>query len=122
MSTHPNTILCAAFTTDDLPNKTYRAILSEVPNPHDYDLPDLNIPIGDNEYHTLLYNQYDTELQITAKQGQIIVYDFVTYGYGETIEFYELLKRKEELEMWANDICIRHRCSKVEFFVTANYW
>lgn len=53
--------------------------------------------------------------------GDIIVYDMVTYGYGELIEWDKLVKQKEELEAWAKIMCEKFNCS-YKIFVTANYW
>jgi len=45
MSTHPNVILMAVLKPDDLSRKTMRDIIGDVGD---------DIPIGDNEYHTII--------------------------------------------------------------------
>ena len=59
--------------------------------------------------------------QISASEGDIVVFDMVTYGYGDKILFDELVRRKDALEQWAKNVCKEFKCS-YKFFVTANYW
>ena len=58
---------------------------------------------------------------MSADEGDIVFMDFVTYGYGETIIWDELEKKKEELEKWSKIVCSKHNCS-YKIFITANYW
>jgi len=120
MSTHPNVLLVLQLLPDDLPMKTYRAILKDngVDNP-EYDL----IRIEDDGYgykHQVMENDYDEEMQLAAAPGSIVVYDMVTYGYGETIAWSDLEKRKNALEKWAILTCQKHQCGEYKIFVTAN--
>jgi hypothetical protein len=116
MSTHPNAILMAVFTPDDLARKTYRSILDEP------EAKDDNIKLGDENYRVeLMEDSYHEDWQISAKEGDIIVFNLMTYGYGERLEWVKVEAQKKRLEEWSRGICERHKCS-VEFFVTANYW
>ena len=119
MSTHPNAILMAVLTPDNLARKTYRDILTE----SDHDETDIRLGgENGNEYHTLVMeSEYDDDYQITANEGDIVVFDMVTYGYGDTITWDRLEEQKNQLEEWAKDICKRHHCS-YQLVVTANYW
>lgn len=122
MSTHPNAILLLTLTPANTTRKTYRAILDkECPPPsYDGDKPDLKI--GDAQYHhTVMEGDYEDDYQIAAKEGDIIFFDMITYGYGETIAWGNLEKQKRELEEWATRVCREHDC-EAKFFITANYW
>lgn len=117
MSTHPNTILLLTLTPDNMSRKTYRDILRDS-NTKAGD----NIKIGDVGYsHQIMEDEYDSGYQISAQEGDIVIFDMITYGYGEVIEWNELEKRKNELEKWAKNICDKFKCN-YKIFVTANYW
>lgn len=119
MSTHPNAILLLTLTPDGLARKTYRNILAEagVADPEME-----NIKIGGAKYHhKVMEEEYDEGWQISAKEGDIIVFDLVTYGYGEQIAWNGLEAQKTDLEAWAKEVCERHHCGYA-ISVTANYW
>ena len=119
MSTHPNAILKLTLTPDDLPMKTYRAILADC-GVEDEELD--RIKIEGEEYSSYVSEGgYDEGWQLEAKDGAILVFDMVTYGYGEEIMWDDLTKQKDALEEWAKGICERHACSYA-ISVTANYW
>lgn len=118
MSTHPNAILLLALTPDGLSRKTHAAIMKEVGIEDDDD----NIEIAGTDYnHRVMEEGYDEDFQISAKEGNIVLWDLVTYGYGEVIEWSALEKQKTALEEWAQGVCGRHACS-YKIFITANYW
>lgn len=122
MSAHPNVILMVALTPDDLPMKTYREIMASAPNPHEYPLEDIQVTIGASNYTVKCFTEdYDEDIQISAQAGQIVVYDLVTYGWGEYVTWAHLEKQKSELASWAEDICGKHKCS-MELRVSANHW
>lgn len=117
MSTHPNTILLLALTPDSLARKTMANILSEAGIDSDKD-----ITIGGNSYHHLVMeSDYDDGYQIHSKEGDLVFFDFVTYGYGEAILWHDLEIQKRSLEEWAQGICAKHSCS-YQIRVTSNYW
>lgn len=119
MSQHPNVILLLTLTPDDLARKTHREIIVESGVVFD---DDVQIPIGTEKYNIkVMESRYDSDWQIGAQEGDIIIFDLVTYGYGEQISWEKLAAQKEELASWASDICMRHRC-KAKISVTANYW
>ena len=66
-------------------------------------------------------NDYDDSNQLSAKEGDIVLYDLVTYGYGEMVTWEKLEAQKQVLEEWAKGVCERHKCS-YQIFVGANYW
>ena len=118
MSTHPNAILMGVLVPDDLARKTWRAILEDV----GADAIDPSFKIGDSNYSLLLMEEgYDDGWQITAPEGSIVAHEFLTYGYGETIEWPKVEKAKAELEAWLAGIAERHKCS-YSIHLTANYW
>jgi hypothetical protein len=118
MSTHPNTILLLIVKPDGLTRRTLRDILAET----DTDQDDLYIKINGEDYRALVMEDgYNDDYQITAEEGDIVFFDFVTYGYGDVIEWDKLEKRKSDLEEWAIGICERHNCT-YKIVVTANYW
>lgn len=119
MGTHPNAILMAVLTPDDLARETYRAILkfAKVENHKDD-----QIEIGSKKYHhVVMEGSYDESWQISAKEGEIAIFDLVTYGYGESISWEKLEKQKSELEEFCRTVCEKFHC-KHRIEVTANYW
>jgi len=117
MSTHPNVILMVVLIPDGLSRKTMRDILAEFSTSDDGD-----IKIGSEKYHSLVMeDDYDESNQISGKEGDLIFYDLVTYGYGEVISWDNLVNRKVELEKWARIVCEKYKC-KFDIKVTANYW
>lgn len=117
MGTHPNVLLIAILTPDDLARKTYRAILAEAGVEGDAD-----IPIGGDKYHhEVAEEDYLESWQIQAPTGSLVFFDLVTYGYGEWVAWDTLAAQKQELEEWARGICERHKCS-FEIRISANYW
>jgi hypothetical protein len=118
MSSHPNAILLLVLKPDDLARKTHRAIMAEA-----HAEPDAgNIKIGSNSYYVkVMESNYDDDFQITADEGDIIVLDMVTYGYGERVEWDKLEAQKRTLSDWATGICERHKCSP-KIYMTANHW
>lgn len=119
MSTHPNVILMAVLTPDGLSRKTMRDIL--VDNNLEKDS-DFHVKIGGESYaHMIMESKYDNDLQISAAVGDLVFHDFVTYGYGECIEWSSLEERKIRLKRWAMETSEKHHCS-YKIVVTANYW
>lgn len=118
MSTHPNTILLLVLTPDNLARKTYRNILEEenIIDPEN----DLSIN-NKNYHHKVMEENYDDGFQISANEGDIIVFDFVTCGYGDNISWEKLEEQKKSLENWAIEKCKNHNCN-YKVFITANYW
>lgn len=117
MSTHPNAILALALKPDNTARKTFRAIMEEAGLKEDD-----QIKIDGADYHvTVMEESYDDGYQIAADEGDIVLFDMVTYGYGETIEWSKLEKQKNALAAWADGVCQRHQCT-AKIFVTANYW
>jgi hypothetical protein len=117
MSTHPNAMLLLVLTPDELTRKTYRNILTETNTDTDEE-----IKIGKIDYnHRVMESDYEEGYQISANEGDIIIFDLVTYGYGDNIEWSKLETQKNELEEWAKTICNKFNCS-YKIFITANYW
>ena len=118
MSTHPNVLLILHLTPDDLARKTFREIMNEANATES----DARIKIGSKEYNALIMEgDYHDDWQISSREGDILVFDLVTYGYGETIDWEALSKQKEELENWAQTVCKEHSCT-FRISVGANYW
>ena len=118
MSTHPNVILMAVFTPDDLSRKTYRAMCDELGD----DVADMGFKIGQRNYNlTIMESDYDDSWQISAAEGSIVAHDYLTYGYGEVVTWEDLTAAKEALDEWARSICERHHCTH-SIQITANYW
>jgi len=118
MGTHPNVLLVLELTTDDLPMKTYRKILSYCGVNEDDD-----IDIEGKKYHHLVMQEddYDDGWQIKSHPGRILFFDLVTYGYGDSIDWDVLESQKDELSLWSVTICDKFNCTS-RIFVTANYW
>jgi starvation-inducible outer membrane lipoprotein len=115
MSCHPNVILLLKLRPDGLARKTMREIAGDIPDAAD-------VKIGSHDYHRLVMeSDYNDNWQLTAKEGDLLFFDLVTYGYGESIAWDKLVAQARELEDWALAMCAEHHCS-YEIEVTANYW
>ncbi len=122
MGTHPNVILMARVTPDGLARKTRSAIVREYGDKETSIKDDTDVLIGGSRYHTIVMEgDYDEGYQIRGKEGDILVLDMVTYGYGEEISYADLSKKHDELKEWCKQVCIKNSCS-FEIVVTANYW
>jgi hypothetical protein len=114
MSTHPNAILGVRLIPDGTTRKVYRALTG--------DDPDRDVKIGPNRYHVIaMEDDYDESFQIQAKEGDVVLLNYLTYGYGVTITWDKVQAQKDELEAWAKVAAEEHQCA-YEIFVTANYW
>ena len=117
MSTHPNVVLVCCLTPDGLSRKTMADIFAES-NTND----NAQIQIGGKGYdHIVMESDYDEGWQLSAKEGDLLIFDLVTYGYGDSIGWQALQEQKQQLEEWSKGICERHHC-KADIRVTANYW
>jgi hypothetical protein len=119
MSDHPNVILMVQLVPDDLVRKTCREITAEFKK---LDADDGYITIADKDYNIeVMEEEYNDNWQIAAQIGSIVVFDLVTYGYGEKISWTKLENMKVELENWAKIVCEKYHCN-YEIFVSANHW
>ena len=118
MGTHPNVILMAVLTPRGLARQTMKAICADN---HAEDEDD-EIKIDGVGYHPLVMeSDYDEGWQISAKEGDLVFHDMVTYGYGEVITWVDLEALKARLEEWAKTTSAKHECD-YRIDVTANYW
>jgi hypothetical protein len=117
MSSHPNVILMVVFTPDDLPSKTLRDILLDN-DADEYDY----IKVGGKKYRAILMrDEYDSDIQIGAKENDLVFYDLVTYGYGDKITWQTLSEQQQSLEAWAKAMAEKFHCTYA-IEVSANYW
>lgn len=117
MSTHPNAILMAVLIPDDLSRKTHRAIIKECGGTDD------DIVICGYAYNCrVMEEEYDEDYQIRAPEGSIVVFHFLTYGFGEVSLWSDVCDRQQQLDEWAKGICERHKCGSYEIYISANYW
>lgn len=120
MGTHPNAILILVLTPEGLTRKTLKNIKEGLEEPPDESDP--CVKIGGEDYRFLVFEQdYEESFQISCKEGDIAVFDMITYGYGETILWDELVRRRDALQKWGEEICQKHNCT-MEIRVGANYW
>ncbi|HEY4087154.1 MAG TPA: hypothetical protein VGM43_14510 [Bryobacteraceae bacterium] len=118
MSTHPNVILLLELVPDDLSNRARRAIMADC----GVSDADTDLKIGGTDYHhRVMESDYDEDMQLSAREGSIVIYDLVTYGYGERIAWDVLTAQKAALEEWAKQVCEKHHCTS-SIWITANYW
>src|SRR3990167_724768 len=118
MSTHPNVILMAVLTPQGLARQTMKAIL-HVDYSHDA-APQVTIS-GEDYDALVMESDYDESLQISAKEGDLVFYDLVTYGFGEVVTCASLEAQKTALEAWAKEMSVQHACD-YRIDVTANFW
>ena len=120
MGTHPNAILMAVLKVNGTTRKTVRALQEAYgkPSPHDDDL-----VIGGTDYHVkAMEYDYDEGWQISAAEGDIVVFDLVTYGYGEYIPWDKLAAQQKALEQWCQEVSTAHNLESFDIRVSANYW
>ena len=121
MSAHPNAMLICVLTPDDLARKTYRAILDEAGVDGESDLKIGADHFGGGFHHRVMESDWDEGMQITAPEGSIVFFTFLTYGYCERMPWAEVVAHADALQKWAAGICERHHC-KAEISIGANYW
>lgn len=119
MSTHPNVMLQCVLTVNDGTRKTQRALEDAFPGKY----PDEGgVKIGEREYHlTVMESDYDEDWQISADEGQIVLHEYLTYDYGDTVTLNELLERVGTLKAWAETAKEPHGFT-YEIRIGANYW
>jgi hypothetical protein len=118
MSTHPNLVLMAVLTPDGLTRKTARQIRADNNLKGEWD----ELKIGKQEYYVIVMkDDWDESHQITAKEGNIVLHELMTYGYGESVSWDELHEAKVALDAWCDQNCHKYNC-KYEIRVSANYW
>jgi len=111
--------LLLTLTPDDLSRKTYKAILADQGIKDDEDP---EIKIGGTGFRIkVMEDGYDESYQIQAKEGDIALWDMITYGYGEVMEWENVEALKLALDAWAKPICEKLKCS-YRIYITANYW
>lgn len=140
MSTHPNAMLQAVLTCDDLTRATVRR-LYEAAKARGFnvdledDEPDIGIPNGEttrrgdggenprfDDYHvTVMEGDYNESWQIAAKTGQIVLHDFLTYGYGESMAWDKVVAQKDRLTAFLDAVKDALHFT-YEIRVAANYW
>jgi hypothetical protein len=143
VSTHPNVILKGTVRAQG----TTRALLRKLLAENREEIPDDQLPvrhdkegrpienrvlggfvresrdedqlfIGAFSYDTLVMEEaYDTGWQISGEEGDLIVFDLVTYGYGEAISWKDLEGRARDMRAWAE----RHNL-ELDIAISANYW
>lgn len=131
MSTHPNALLIAELSPDELPRKAYKALKVECGEDAEGDDLEVKISTGVESpnrwetydgYHTFLADSsYNEDSQISAAEGSIVLWDPVTYGYGERVEWAKLAAQAQRLEEWCKRIGEKLRCT-YKIYVSANYW
>jgi hypothetical protein len=120
MGTHPNVILLLVLTPQGLSRKTRKELVDEFGKFPEH--LDTDLVIADKDYHQeVMEDDYDESWQISASEGDIIVFDLVTYGYGKKVSWESFEEQKKELEAWAIQVSEKYHCSW-RIFVTANYW
>lgn len=81
---------------------------------------DDEITIGQFNYNILVMeDSYDSSWQISGEEGDLIIFDLVTYGYGEEISWSDLQKRVDDIKLWAMQ---PSRNLEVQISISANYW
>ena len=117
MSTHPNVMLQCVLTVNNGTRTTQRALEQAYPTKYGE-----GVQISDRDYHlTVMESDYDDGFQISADEGQIVIHDYLTYGYGETVTVEELLAKIDAVKSWAEEAKGPHGFT-YEIRIGANYW
>lgn len=128
MSSHPNAILMAVFTPDDLARKTLRNIATRYGGP-DYvtvsgiDSDDITKGYNNGRFNLFIVESEfdDNGYQIEAPEGSIVVFTFLTYGYNEKKSWTYVARMQEHLEAFAKQVDREFNCNH-EIYISANYW
>ena len=123
MSIHPNAMLLLTITPDGLARQAMRAIRAEHPVVDDKEIVDDDeIMIGALPYKSMVMEStFDEDYQISGEEGDLIFWQFLTYGAGEQIDWETLVAQHAVLDAWAQDICARHH-GTYRISISANYW
>lgn len=140
MGTHPNAMMIAVITPDEGTRKTQRMIFKHceergikfdeddnsisIPNGNkgavSEEYPD-GYPLTDDWSLVVMECDYHENWQISAKEGQIVIHSFITYGYGDNTEWADVEYKKKQLEELINPMCEPLKLS-YKIMITANYW
>ncbi|MEN6549024.1 MAG: hypothetical protein ABFE07_23510 [Armatimonadia bacterium] len=132
MSSHPNVLLIAVVTPATTSRATMRAIMDEAGCQESHDTIDpatgkktvnraKDGEVALNLNCEVMESDYYEDWQISAKEGDLLFFDMITYGYGEFVTWDVLSGQKALLETWCKGVCERHNCT-FEIRVSANHW
>jgi hypothetical protein len=112
-------MLQCVLTVNDGARKTQRALKAAYPGKYtDED----RIKIGERDYSlTVMESDYDEGYQISADEGQIVLHEYLTYGYGETVAVDDMLARIAAVKAWAEEAKGPHGFT-YEIRIGVNYW
>lgn len=120
MSSHPNAMLLVTITPDDSSRKTFRDMAAHEGS--EISEGSADIRIGGRRFSaSVMENDYDEGKQISAEEGQIVMYGFLTYGYGEQAPWHEVAALVDAVETWAEEACARFKFT-YKISISANYW
>jgi hypothetical protein len=111
-------MLLLVLTPDDPTRETMRSIVTDAGG--DADSPKIKIG-GENYTVTVMEDDYDDSHQLHAKEGDIVLHDFLTYGYGEKLAWAKVVERAAALQAWADVAREKYRCT-TQVYIGANYW
>lgn len=106
MSSHPNTLLVASI-------RPPGGQLDEFLETND------DITIGGVLYHVVPYE--DTDLAIYPDPEYFCIYEYLTYGWGDTVELGSALAKIDEFKAIVEDYCEINNCT-YKFHLTANFY
>lgn len=121
MSTHPNTLIVGVITVDGTSRKTLRAMQGDEWLSWNEALDSFKIGKRDFTANVMEEDYDQNGYQISAPEGSIVLHTYLTYGYGETVEWEEVVSVRDTLNQWLTDVCDRHGGSH-KIILTANYW
>lgn len=78
-------------------------------------------PLTDDWSLHVMEDDYYESSQISADEGQIVVYDLITYGYGERISWEETEAKRRQL-IGLLDPMVDPLKFTYEIFISANFW
>lgn len=117
MSTHPNVMLQCVLTVNGGTRKTQRELLRAYGEP---DGDDIKID-GTSCNVTVMESDYDEGWQISADEGQIVLHEYLTYGYGEIVTIDDMMARVLAIKAWAEEAKETHGFT-YEIRIGANFW
>ena len=123
MSMHPNTMLLAIlkpkYTGECIFEKIWNQIADEDGEEGEYG----ELYLRNSSYKCINYSKdsYLEDYQIELEEGEVAIFDMVTYGYSDKTEWNKVEQQKKELEEWLVEYS-----NKIDFsfvmYLSANLW
>lgn len=119
MSSHPNTILIASIRPPSgQPDEFLTALDPEWESNGSIQLDQLRL--GHDGHYSVVVN-VDQDQGIFPAEDSFVVYDYLTYGWGDEITLNEFDAKVANFKTLVQNFCNLHRCT-YSISLSANFW